>query len=254
VELEARRTTQAEGPHPAPPLASATPSPSPLTAPHSPSRHRGLQDRECRVGLRSKSEDAGRNREGSRGARLRLMAAGAVQGGSVVHQDLPVNIPREVAHEHLSQWPAGCQVRSGRAAEGGGRESAHDARVAHFPWRQRCVRWLPIWEGVLNKDGTAGGTSSGRRADLQHESRRVQSKVRSLANLAAASATCQPAAAARRSQTGPPRRASPTGCLGAPAATAPPRPRPLAHARTRAAGRGGGSRRSASRWRAGGRG
>ena len=39
-----------------------------------------------------------------------------------------------------------------------------------------------------------GGTSCGRR------STRVQSKIHSLANLAAARATCQPAAAARRSQ------------------------------------------------------
>ena len=43
-----------------------------------------------------------------------------------------------------------------------------------------------------------GGTSSGRHAQTYNT--RVQSKVRSLANLAAASATCQPAAAARRSQ------------------------------------------------------
>ena len=45
-----------------------------------------------------------------------------------------------------------------------------------------------------------GGTSSGRHAQTYNT--RVQSKVRSLANLAAASATCQPAAAARRSQAG----------------------------------------------------
>ena len=36
--------------------------------------------------------------------------------------------------------------------------------------------------------------------ETQTYNTRVQSKVRSLANLAAASATCQPAAAARRSQ------------------------------------------------------
>jgi hypothetical protein len=42
------------------------------------------------------------------------------------------------------------------------------------------------------------GASSGRHAQTYNT--RVQSKVRSLANLAAASATCQPAAAARRSQ------------------------------------------------------
>ena len=44
------------------------------------------------------------------------------------------------------------------------------------------------WRGALPADETRGPTT------------RVQSKVRSLANLAAASATCQPAAAARRSQ------------------------------------------------------
>ena len=49
-------------------------------------------------------------------------------------------------------------------------------------------------------DGTSsgGGHHSGRH--WQTYNTRVQSKVRSLANLAAASATCQPAAAARRSQ------------------------------------------------------
>ena len=44
----------------------------------------------------------------------------------------------------------------------------------------------------------AGGTSSGRHA--QTYDTRVQSKIRSLANLAAARATCRLAAAARRSQ------------------------------------------------------
>ena len=91
-----------------------------------------------------------------------------------------------------------------------------------------------------------------QRTTVRTYDTRVQSKIHSLANLAAARATCQPAAAARRSPTGPPRRAPhprtlarrmPAG-VHPPSATAPPRPRPLARARTRAAGRGGGSRRS----------
>ena len=48
-----------------------------------------------------------------------------------------------------------------------------------------------------------GGASRGRSGT------RVQSKVHSLANLAAARATCQPAAAARRSQGRPPRSLTP---------------------------------------------
>ena len=53
--------------------------------------------------------------------------------------------------------------------------------------------------------GDGGGTSSGRPRQTYHK--RVQSKIHSLANLAAVRATCQPAAAARRSLTGPPRSA-----------------------------------------------
>ena len=45
-----------------------------------------------------------------------------------------------------------------------------------------------------------GGGGALPADDAQTYNTRVQSKVRSLANLAAASATCQPAAAARRSQ------------------------------------------------------
>ena len=46
-----------------------------------------------------------------------------------------------------------------------------------------------------------------QRTTVRTYDTRVQSKIHSLANLAAARATCQPAAAARRSPTGPPRRA-----------------------------------------------
>ena len=49
------------------------------------------------------------------------------------------------------------------------------------------------------KSRLEGGALAGGRL-AQTYNTRVQSKVRSLANLAAASATCQPAAAARRSQ------------------------------------------------------
>ena len=53
----------------------------------------------------------------------------------------------------------------------------------------RSSGWLAGLDGWM-------GTSSGRHAQTYNT--RVQSKVRSLTNLAAASATCQPAAAARR--------------------------------------------------------
>ena len=55
----------------------------------------------------------------------------------------------------------------------------------------------------LNLVGVALPADDTRRPKftyLRRPTTRVQSKVRSLANLAAASATCQPAAAARRSQ------------------------------------------------------
>ena len=90
--------------------------------------------------------------------------------------------------------------------------------------------------------GAWGGTTSGRR--VQTYDTRVESKIHSLANLAAARATCQPAAAARRSQAR--RGAHPTQNAGVhaprPPPTAPPRPRPLACPRAYAggAGRGGG--------------
>jgi hypothetical protein len=61
--------------------------------------------------------------------------------------------------------------------------------------------------------------------------KRVQSKIHSLTNLAAARATCQPAAATRRLQAR--RGAHPTQNAGV---HPRPRPRPLARARTRAAG------------------
>ena len=51
---------------------------------------------------------------------------------------------------------------------------------------------------VAPRAGVRGGTSSGRHA--QTYDTRVQSKIHSLANLAAARATCRLAAAARRSQ------------------------------------------------------
>ena len=66
--------------------------------------------------------------------------------------------------------------------------SEHDSTPLHECWPiDRPIAGVVVW----------GGTSSGRHADLRHE---VQSKIHSLANLAAARATCQPAAAARRSQ------------------------------------------------------
>ena len=53
------------------------------------------------------------------------------------------------------------------------------------------VRVRVAWAG-------GGGASSGQHAETYDT--RVPSKIHSLANLAAARATCQPAAAARRSQ------------------------------------------------------
>ena len=55
---------------------------------------------------------------------------------------------------------------------------------------------MPCGEDALRD--LVGGTSSGRHA--QTYDTRVQSKIHRLSNLAAARATCQPAAAARRSQ------------------------------------------------------
>ena len=77
--------------------------------------------------------------------------------------------------------------------------------------RRRCSARRPYPHDARSPEASpprGGGNSSGRHAQTYNT--RVQSKVRSLANLAAASATCQPAAAARRSQARrgahPPRR------------------------------------------------
>ena len=143
-------------------------------------------------------------------------------------------------------------TRSVAAAAGTARGCAHGVRNALALAAKSTAIETPrmLNEGWGGNAGPleGGRTSSGRHAQTYNT--RVLSKVRSLANLAAASATCQPASVARRSQARrgahPPQRRRMPG--SAPAATAAP-PTALAHARTRAAGRGGGSRRSASRWR-----
>jgi hypothetical protein len=141
----------------------------------------------------------------------------------------------EIAPMHRARW----RTRS-RAAPQAGRHDLFQrsfCRVAPRHTLIEAASGTPACTACV-EDVTPASSRGGhfQRTTRQTYNTRAQSKVRSLANLAAASATCQPAAAARRSQAG--WRAPPAGCRGAPAATAPPRPRPLAHARTRAAGRG----------------
>ena len=69
-------------------------------------------------------------------------------------------------------------------------------RAGFFPGERAVV--AAAARGSEQARGTTSGRHRGVQSDLQHT--RVQSEVRSLANLAAASATCQPAANARRTQ------------------------------------------------------
>ena len=85
-------------------------------------------------------------------------------------------------------------------------------------------RTRPPVRGGINKDGTrAQQESEGggvQRTTCETYDTRAYRKIDSLANLLASRATCQPAAAARRSQA--PRRAPHAECRFAPASTARP--------------------------------
>ena len=92
------------------------------------------------------------------------------------------------------------------------RASSNAVKWSRIPAsRGGVLSWTSRRQARRQLSCNRGGASSGRRAQTYNT--RVQSKVRSLANLAAASATCQPAAAARRSQA---RRGAhpPQGAIG----------------------------------------
>ena len=105
----------------------------------------------------------------------------------------------EIAPMHRARW----RTRS-RAAPQAGRHDLFQrsfCRVAPRHTLIEAASGTPACTACV-EDVTPASSRGGhfQRTTRQTYNTRAQSKVRSLANLAAASATCQPAAAARRSQ------------------------------------------------------